>query len=174
MPTSVPDCSTSGWASSPSAPTRSRSSAAGSYREALVLAREASLVPLIVAILVSVSELLVLALRQPSADHETSERAQALLLVHEQQLTSVAPKLASEPLTLPSLDVVVARTLAELAAWSSRDPSPRLLRHPSWLPPQHTAEEGLDVLHKRLWPLPVRAVADPGVQLQLRVPKLRG
>jgi tetratricopeptide (TPR) repeat protein len=110
--------------------------AAGDYREALALAWEASLTPLTLAALVSAGELLlarghprdaqellVLAARHPAAEHETSERAQALLGVYEQLPPAVLRAAAASTLAPPALDDPVARTLAQLAALALKPPS---------------------------------------------------
>jgi predicted ATPase len=109
--------------------------AADAYREALSLAWQTSLAPLILAALVCAAELLlargrsrqahellVLVLRHPAADHETSARAQALLVANEQP-SSEPPLAAAGILALPVLDDPVARTLAELAVLAQPQPS---------------------------------------------------
>ncbi|HMQ30947.1 MAG TPA: BTAD domain-containing putative transcriptional regulator [Chloroflexaceae bacterium] len=98
--------------------------AARHFRDALALARDVRLVPLTLAALVGVSELLlrrgrageasellVLALRHPATDRETSDQAHALLLAYEQQLAAGSAG-AAEP---APLDDVVAHLLVELA-----------------------------------------------------------
>lgn len=108
---------------------------AAAYREALSLAWQTSLAPLILALLVcagelllargrsrQAQELLVLVLRHPAADHETSARAQALLVVNE-PLPSEPLLAAAGVLALPVLDDSVARTLAELAVLAQPQPT---------------------------------------------------
>lgn len=104
--------------------------AATHFRAALALAREVGLLPLTLAILVSASKLLIaggrtreacvvliLALRHPAAERETSDLAAQLLLGLEQELPpDGGAGQVSEP-TMAAVDTVVAQLLSALAAW---------------------------------------------------------
>jgi predicted ATPase/DNA-binding SARP family transcriptional activator len=104
--------------------------AADHFRSALALAREVKLLPLTLAILVSAGELLItagrprearaalmIALRHPAAERETSDQAAHLLISNE---GAFAPDSAAAQVREPTaadVDTVVAQLLVVLVAW---------------------------------------------------------
>jgi len=102
--------------------------AAHFFHDALGLARDVQLVPLMLALLASSSELvlrsgrpkrarelLMLVLRHPATDHETGAQAQQLLVQHEHELMPNMDAAATQDDVL-ALGIVVSRLLIELAA----------------------------------------------------------
>jgi predicted ATPase/DNA-binding SARP family transcriptional activator len=111
------------------------SEAARHFRAALALCREMRLVPLSLATLVGVSELLLrrgradeahellaLVLSHPAAERETSDQAHRLLLGHEQLLDSGEERAVNVPAPA-ALDSVVAHLLVALGALEEHAPA---------------------------------------------------